>query len=407
MFVLITIRSPAKPSDMDGQGIFVVSGEPDDGQSLADHWNAGIGDAKAFGSDWIFFQEPGVELSDHAFDAAAPGLASYDAVWGAMAIDGATQKLSTFTCDSLPDAWHLALVWWAGRSHFVKTEVVSSLKFDGTKGEGWFADYFLRIWQSNRCLKTAQPYVDGCDNLPMWSDMERQVVIDFLATSSEFISINYAGEAIKLPYTGKNPTIERNQLRGVFFEQRDLEGLKDFVRPGSVIVDVGSNTGNHTVFFARILKAKRVIVIEPNPETAKFLQATIVENGLDQVDASILGFGAGECSGQFYLKTGRRGHLGTVRLDTEGDIPIEVKALDDLISEPVDFIKIDVEDMEVAVLKGARRIFTQLKPTALVEVQDENITAFLAIIEELGYRVERIFADHGYANYLIMPEGND
>lgn len=403
---LIIILLPVKQPDMADPGIFVVSGEPEDGQSIAARWNRGVEDAKAFGADWIFFQEPGTQLSDHAFDVAVPALSAYDAVWGAMAIDGNVAKLSTFTCDSLPDAWHMALVWWVGRSHFVKTDVVSSLLFDTDKGEDWFADYFLRVWKSNRCLKTAQAYVEGADDLPVWTDSERNLLTSYLAETPDFMTINYDGNIVRLPYTGKNPTIERNQLRGVFFEQRDLEGLRELLKPGSVIVDVGANTGNHTVFFARILDAKKIIVIEPNPETIRFLKATIDANKLDQVDASKLGVGVGDRAGTFFLHTGRRGHLGTARLVPEGDISVDVQTLDDLIDEPVDFIKIDVEDMEIQVLKGARRIFAQDRPLAFVEVQDKNSAAFLAIVDELGYRINRIFADQGYANYLIEPEGN-
>ncbi len=386
--------------------IFIVSGEPENDISLAEFWNAGIDKAAEIGAEWIFFQEPGVDLKENALTIAAPALQAYDAVWGAMDVDGSVSKLSTFTCDDPVGAWHMALVWWVGRSHFVKTEVAAKLRFDATSGAAWFAEYLIRIWQSWKCLKTAQPYVRGTGHLTSWGDEEKRLLVEFLANNPQFISIEYGGHPIKFPYTGKNPTIERNQLRGVFFEQRDLEALKGIIEPGSVVVDVGANTGNHTVFFAAVLKAQKVIVIEPNPETARFLKTTVAANGLDQVDFSNLGIGAGEKNGKLYLKTGRRGHLGTATLELEGDVAVDVKPLDDMISERVDFVKIDVEGMEVDVLKGARNLFERDQPAAFVEVQDENSPAFLAILKELGYRIDRIFADHGYANYLIMPKGN-
>ncbi len=384
------------------QGIFVVNGTPESGQGLADVWNTGIDDALAYGADWVFFQEPGVQLADGAFDLAAPALKPYDAIWGSMEIDGAVPKLSTFACDDFLNACHMALVWWAGRSHFVRTAVVSKLRF--RTQEGWFADYILRIWQTHNCLKTAQAFVVGSGKLPLWQEDERKIITDFLEANPQFITFEYAGQQSKLPYTGLNPTLERTQLRGVFFEQRELEALIDVIEPGAVIVDVGANTGNHTVFFAHVLKAAKVFAIEPNPRTVAILKSTISANNLENVDTSKLGIGVGEARDTLFLQTGRRGHLGTVRLETEGDIAVEIWPLDDLISAPVDFLKIDVEDMEVEVLKGARKLFARDRPGALVEVQDNNITAFLAILDELGYRINRIFADHGYANYLIAPE---
>ena len=404
---LITIRMRWIRPEMLDQDIFVVSGAPQEGQDLYDLWNEGIEDALAFGADWMFFQEPGVNLNPTAFTAVAPALTSYDAVWGAMDLGDdvggqSVPKLTTFTCDDLLGACHLALVWWVGRSHFVRTKVASVLRFSAD--QGGFADYFLRNWQNNRCLKTAQAFVSGGRQLPEWNTEERRFITNFLETDPQFITFDYAGQDIKLPYTGKNPTLERTQLRGVFFEQRDLEALIDIVKPGAVIVDVGANTGNHTVFFAHVLKAAKIIPIEPNPQTVGYLKSTISANGLEVVDTSKLGVGVGETRSTLFLHTGRRGHLGTVRLDSEGDTAVDVWPLDDLIDEPVDFLKIDVEDMEVEVLKGARMLFTRDRPSALVEVQDDNIAAFLAILEELGYRIDRIFADHGYANYLIAPE---
>jgi len=384
------------------QRVFVVGAEPHDARRLYDRWNAGIEDALACGAEWIFFEEPGVHINANAISAAAPALCAYDAVWGGMTVDGVISEKSTFTCDDFINACHMALVWWVGRSHFVRTAVVSDLRFGSQ--EGWYGDYLLRIWQHRNCLKTAQAFVDGEDELPSLSEDDLKVIIDFLKTNPLFISFNYEGHQIKLPYTGINPTLERTQLRGVFFEQRDLKALAGVIRPGATIVDVGANTGNHLMFFAHVLKAGKIIPLEPNPDTIRFLKSSITENGLDNVDMSKLGVGAGETRDTLYLHTGRRGHLGTARLEPHGRVAVEVWPLDELISEPIDFIKIDVENMEIEVLKGARKLFAGCRPTALVEVQDDNITAFLAILDELGYRINRIFADHGYANYLIAPE---
>lgn len=395
--------------DMESREIFIVAGDPEDGQTLPDLWNSGIEDARSFGAKWIFFQEPGVQRATDSFDAVAPALRVYDAVWGGMLLtnpDG-EQYLpgqSCFTCDDFIGACHMAMVWWVGCSHFVRTEVAAALRFDCDRGAAWFADYLLRIWRTQKCLKTAQPFVVGTDALPAWSTEERHFVTEFLNSNPHYMTIEHSGHTLRLPYTGLNPTLERTQLRGVFFEQRELEGVAAYVPPGAVIVDVGANTGNHTVFFACILMAALVIPLEPNPQAVTVLTATIAANDLTNVDTSRLGVGVGEQSGQMFVQTGRRGHLGTVRLAPQGDLAVQVIPLDALISETVDFIKIDVENMEMAVLSGARQLFGRDRPVALVEVQDDNAMPFLAFIDELHYRIERVFADRGYANYLIVPE---
>jgi len=77
--------------------------------------------------------------------------------------------------------------------------------------------------------------------------------------------------------------------------------------------------------------------------------------------------------------------------------------LDDIIEDSVDFIKIDVESMELDVLMGARGIVDRDRPLILVEVQDENLPRFLSVVESFGYRVERVFPDQAYANYFLAP----
>jgi len=75
-----------------------------------------------------------------------------------------------------------------------------------------------------------------------------------------------------------------------------------------------------------------------------------------------------------------------------------------LVADPVAFIKIDVEDGEIEVLNGARRILATHRPTLLVEVQDHNISKFLDFALELGLRIVQVFPDEGYANYMLVSE---
>jgi FkbM family methyltransferase len=397
---------------MNKSEIFIVTTEGVDNRNISAAWNTGIDEAISIGADWILFLEPDTEVMPDALELVQPALLSYDAVWGAMAVPNTggeleIPKVCRFSCSDFVGACHMVFQWWAGRSHFVRTTVANDLRFDPAMGEHCFADYFTRIWRQYRCLKTQQAFLSGPGPLPEVSPAGKTYLLDLLEREPQFISFEYAGRQIRLPYTGRNPTLERTQLRGVFFEQPDLEALTGYLQPGAVIVDVGANTGNHSVFFAHVLKAGKVIPIEPNPLSIAFLNHTIEANAITVMDTSKLGVAVGEHRSKLYLHSGRRGHLGTVRLAAEGETEVEVWPLDELISEPVDFLKIDVEFMEVEVLKGARELINRDRPLAMVEVQDENISAFLAFLKDMRYRVERIFADQGYANYLILPEGKN
>jgi len=358
------------------------------------------------GADWILLVAAGERIHPQAFTMVAPATAAYDAVWGGIGIGGPEEidipKACRFTCDRMPDAAHMTLEWWVGRSHFARTDVARAVGFSDDAGEAWYADYLMRFWRRGGCLKTAQPLTTA-ENLPAVGDDEKAFIREDLDRHPQFMAFDYGGRLMKVPYTGMNPTVERVQLRGVFFEQRELEAVARTVDAGGVIVDVGANTGNHSLFFAAAMDAARVIVFEPNPAAGLHLRRTIEANGLTNVDTSHLGAGVGRENGRMTIDAGRRGHLGTARLIADDAGGVEVRTLDDAVQGPVDLIKIDVESMELDVLDGARRLIEMQKPVLLVEVEDANIRPFLALVGNLGYRVERVFADEGYANYLVTP----
>lgn len=370
---------------------------------------AGAGRARELGAEWICFLGPGEALSPGAFDLVAPAVKSYDAVWGGLHAgnDGQSQKHvegAGFSCQDTVSFFHAALHWGIGRTHFVRTDMALEAIGGIQATEAWYADYLIRLWHQGACLKSAQPYSSGEPGLFGLNELEKSRLLDYIAKNPLFISVDHKGKLAKLPYTGCNPTLERIQLRGLFYEAEDLAYVGERVSSGATIVDVGANTGNHLVYFSLYMSPHRIIPIEPNPEAARVLKATIDANGIDGIDLGCIGKAAGAVHGRVSLKPQRRGQLGSVALEKDADGEIDMVPLDDLIEGRVDFIKIDVEAMELDVLLGGRGIIDRDRPLILVEVQDENLPDFLAVVENFGYRVERIFPDQAYANYFLAPQ---
>ena len=376
------------------------------GAGRAEAWQRGLAEARAGGAEWIFLLDAGELLHPDALAMLAPALAAYDIVWGGAEItapDGTLQapRRAKFSGQSRAELHHMALEWWVGGSHLMRA-AAGVISPEDAGDPAWFARYLSRLWRARRCLKTAQP-LTRVPALAELSPEDRQFLIEDLVRHPCFIELQQFGEPLKLPYTGRNPALEREQLRGLFSEQPDLMVLKALLPGPGTIVDIGANTGNHTLFFARILKAKTVILIEPNPDAIGFLKAMIAENRLDNVDVSCLGTAIGAATGRAGIATGRRGHLGTARLRADAGGAIEVRPLGEMITQKVDLLKIDVEDMEEDVLKGAEALIRRDRPLLMLEVQDENLLPILDITDGLGYTVRHIFADFGYANYIFMP----
>jgi hypothetical protein len=100
---------------------------------------------------------------------------------------------------------------------------------------------------------------------------------------------------------------------------------------------------------------------------------------------------------------------GTLLADFErlDKITVDTRALDSFRFEQVDYIKIDVEGHEMAVLEGARDTLGRCRPWLVVEAlggEQEKVRAFLAA---LGYRETNLPALAGVAgsphNLIFLP----
>lgn len=57
-----------------------------------------------------------------------------------------------------------------------------------------------------------------------------------------------------------------------FYEANLLKLLKDkYIKENTVILDIGANIGNHTVFFSKVCKARKIFSFEPVEETYNIL----------------------------------------------------------------------------------------------------------------------------------------
>jgi len=170
------------------------------------------------------------------------------------------------------------------------------------------------------------------------------------------------------------------------------------------IVDVGANTGNHTLFFAAVMQAARVVPIEPLPRSASAIRATVAENRLANVDLSCLGKAVGAETARMRAIPSTTAGLGAMHFGPDVDGEVAVERLDALVTGPVDFIKIDVEGMEMQALAGAAALIAAQHPILYVEVVDESVGEFMPWVDRHGYRVEKLFPDKTHCNYLLVPE---
>ncbi len=402
------VRSLARATVV-GMGDF-ASIEPiaaNGGGAARDVLEGAIGEAIAADFDWLLAVSAAETLAPDIFVKMQPALRLHDAVWGGAALasqGGPPPKLERITrlaAQDFPTFFHAALQWWIGPTHFVRPAAArEALRAADTFA--WYADYMLELWKRGKAYKTAQCLTHFHSPLPPVAEADRARLVAHLEAESVFVRLRYGEHQFSLPYTGLNPVIEREQMRGLFFEQEELAFLADRLPRGLRIVDVGANTGNHTLFFAAVMQAEKVVPIEPLPRAAAAIRALVAENRLANVDLSCLGRAVGEKHGMLRPVHSLTAGLGATHFVPDPVGNVAVVPLDDLLSGQVDFIKIDVEGMEMQALAGAASLIAAQHPTLYVEVVDEGVAEFMAWVDRNGYRVEKLFPDKTHCNYLLV-----
>ncbi|MGB0712423.1 MAG: FkbM family methyltransferase [Gammaproteobacteria bacterium] len=138
-------------------------------------------------------------------------------------------------------------------------------------------------------------------------------------------------------------------------EYEEMGFVLHFLRPDDHFVDVGANVGMFTILAAGAVGA-RVTAFEPAARTFQHLEENVRINRLEN-QVQLHRAGVGDAPGTLRLSS----HLDqTNRMlaASEGNMPseeVEVMTLDEGLSDPAHFLKVDVEGFEPAVFAGARQ----------------------------------------------------
>ena len=162
------------------------------------------------------------------------------------------------------------------------------------------------------------------------------------------------------------------------YEREELLFMRAFLqrRPHRVCLDVGANTGHHSLFFATLFD--QVHAFEPYAPVMETLRERVRMNSLaDRVFSHSFGLGAREEN--LYFHAPEAANTGTGWFAHERDFAVKdvsklpVRRGDDVVAELglpyVDFIKLDVECHEVAALEGLRQTLAKHRPVVLAGVE--------------------------------------
>src|SRR5438876_3528314 len=179
------------------------------------------------------------------------------------------------------------------------------------------------------------------------------------------------------------------------FERHERAFVSKFILPGMAVVDVGANAGLYTIIAAkRVGPSGSVIAFEPSPRELRQLRTHLRLNQCTNVTIEEIALGEANGQGDLLIVEGHETGCNSFHLadrDVAGTRPLSVaiRTLDDYYGQGqlsrVDFIKMDIEGAELSALRGATRVFRDLRPVLLCEIVEERTTPWhyrgLEIIE--------------------------
>lgn len=182
--------------------------------------------------------------------------------------------------------------------------------------------------------------------------------------------------------------------------------LSSLALEGQTVFDVGGDQGIYTLFFARrVGESGRVVTFEPNPESHRRIVANVELNAFRNVDVRRVALGAEQGTLTLVFPAGEpaRGSADAsiqaqiLKSKNARTIESEVESLDAMIAsglpEP-DLVKIDVEGLEMDVLRGMRRTLMERRPNLFIEVhgadahgKDENARQIVRLLVDARYSI--------------------
>jgi FkbM family methyltransferase len=186
------------------------------------------------------------------------------------------------------------------------------------------------------------------------------------------------------PNAGLKLAIDRTTPRYYWldpnYESAVVSVLREWLRPGMVVADIGAHIGFMTMLMARTVGASgKVLSIEPSPPAAAQLRENVRLNELANVTVRQVAVSDAAGEANFViLPHATTNHLapadGAAAAEPEGTaVRVSMVRLDDLLVGGGEFgrmevIKIDVEGSEGAVLRGGQHVLNERRPRLLIEV---------------------------------------
>jgi FkbM family methyltransferase len=181
------------------------------------------------------------------------------------------------------------------------------------------------------------------------------------------------------------PSLLATYIRTKWDREPEIDLLPALCDRERTSFDVGSNWGQYAEALSYL--SSSVVAFEPVPQLAEYLRRT-ARKGI-RVEQIALSNAKGDAEFVVPQDWGRSS-LQQEKADSDTQrLPVRLDTLDSMATEPVGFIKVDVEGHEEEVIDGGLQVIKRDHPVLLIEIEERHrpgaLARILALLSEEGY----------------------
>ncbi len=185
-----------------------------------------------------------------------------------------------------------------------------------------------------------------------------------------------------------------------YWDRNETSVLKNIIKDGFNIIEVGANFGVHTLRMAKLVGEKGTVqAFEANPMVSKYLKESVKLNNLANI-IKVFEKAAGNERKQVFLDYDVKNIGGGCIVSSPSSFALktEVVRLDDVIKQQIDLLKIDAEGYELKILQGAQQlinaneniiIMLEFVPSHL-EKQGDSAIKLLTFLRNNGFSIWKV-----------------
>ena len=216
-----------------------------------------------------------------------------------------------------------------------------------------------------------------------------------------------------LPANAPNDIVINTMQRGEYFEKPILDVASRYIKPGTVAIDIGANFGQMASYFAELVGVNgTVYAFDADDYVFDVFQKNVAVNNKENV-VSVFGAVHNREGQTFhfpkqdFVEFGAYGSYGLDPNAASGRTVTSITVDGQNISQPVSFMKVDVQGSDLFAMQGARQTIAKNRMPIIFEYEEQfqdrfgtSFQDYVDFVREIDYVFAEVVNE---INYVLLP----